>query len=853
MTVGGKGGENGKLVILKFDGDLHQGFRVSLEIGDEGDRPTIELAGALPPSPELVSHLCQWQEHYRSLSAHSPTNSRIQPQQIIYGGSVNRLEECWRSATALYQQMAVWLESSSFRRLDLRLRESLSLSDPIRVLIRSEDPLLQRLPWHLWDFTERYVKTEIALSAPVSERIEVEATAALTHSVKILAILGSSEDINIQADRHFLAALPDAKVTFLVEPSREEINQQLWQQSWDILFFAGHSSTEGDRGLIYINPTESLNLEELKYGLKQAISRGLQLAIFNSCDGLGLARSLEYLHLPQMIVMREPVPDRIAQSFLKSFLKTFSSGKSLYLSVREAREQLQSLEDRFPCATWLPVICQNSARIPPTWQSLIEGRPSDRLGLSSASDRNAGTENIAQGLPATASAATAQPYRRTMQQYARRYGPLRHFSHQIRRGWIVLLVSLVVTLGLSSPFALSQMQPLEIGIYDRMVRLRPDERADSRLLVIGVTDTDIEMQKENEELLKRQSLSEQTYGQTFETSLSDQSLNRLLDKLAEYQPLVIGLDLYRDFAAASDQSALSDKLQQNSELIAVCKAEDFEDLSISSIDPPPEVPLNRVGFSDFREDSDGILRRHLLGMLPLVRTEASRCNTDWSFSLQVASRYLQQQQIATEFQDSGDLRLGRQTVDVLRSGSGGYPPDAGGSEIMLNYRATPEIAPTVTLQQFLNQQTNPNYLAGKIVLIGVIAEGEEDHWLTPTCPSTKMPGVIVQAHMISQLLSAALDNRPLLKPLSRSQQIGWVSTWAIVGGFLAFWQWPSKRKAWAIARIMLSLVGAIALLYGLSFLGLLRGHWLPFVSLALALVSSSILVTIYLFASPQKQ
>ena len=38
--------------------------------------------------------------------------------------------------------------------------------------------------------------------------------------------------------------------------------------------------------------------------------------------------------------------------------------------MRQAREKLQAMEDKFPGATWLPVICQNSAEIPPTWQSL---------------------------------------------------------------------------------------------------------------------------------------------------------------------------------------------------------------------------------------------------------------------------------------------------------------------------------------------------------------------------------------------------------------------------------------------------------------------------------------------------
>ena len=418
---------DGKLVVLKFDGTFSQGFRVLLEIGDEGDRPTVELVGALPPNLAIAARLSEWQQHYHSLNA-SGLNSRIQPQQIIYGGSVNRLEDCWRSATELHQQMSLWLASDSFRRLDLRLRESLSLHESIRVLLRTQDPLLRRLPWHLWDFIERYAKTEVALSAPVAERIDVEPSARLSRSVKILAVLGSSEEINVEADRQFLTALPNAEISFLVEPSRQAIDRQLWEQPWDILFFAGHSSTEGDRGLVYINPNESLSLEKLRYGLKQAIAKGLQLAIFNSCDGLGLAQSLESLHLPQMIVMREPVPDRVAQTFLKSLLTAFSGGKSLYLSVREAREQLQSIEDQFPCATWLPIICQNSTKRPPTWQTLRDGEEPEN-------SRRKPPPRTASWLP------LATGFKTRVRKVAK---PL---VRNIRQGWIVLLISLLVTTG----------------------------------------------------------------------------------------------------------------------------------------------------------------------------------------------------------------------------------------------------------------------------------------------------------------------------------------------------------------------------------------------------------------------
>ncbi len=85
---------------------------------------------------------------------------------------------------------------------------------------------------------------------------------------------------------------------------------------------------------------------------------------------MGLAQELADLHIPQIIVMREPVPDIVAQEFLQHFIKTFAEGNSLYLAVPDSRERSQCLEDHCPCATWLPIICQHLAEVPTTWHSL---------------------------------------------------------------------------------------------------------------------------------------------------------------------------------------------------------------------------------------------------------------------------------------------------------------------------------------------------------------------------------------------------------------------------------------------------------------------------------------------------
>ena len=369
-----------KLVVFKLgDSQFGQELPVTLQIGEAGDRPSVEATGKLPPASEILQHYKCWQSAYRNLGLQSRLTAS--EQQVT---NVSCFEDCYNAVQQLYDSMNAWLNSESFRRLKEKLLEKLVPADQVRVILQVEDIQLQRLPWHLWDWFERYPKAELALSALTYERIEQQPLPA-SPKVRILAVLGNDTGIDTQADRILLEQLPNAEISFLVEPQRQEVTDQLWEQEWHILFFAGHSCTlaNGKTGQITINQTEGLTISQLKYALRQAIARGLQLAIFNSCDGLGLARDLADLHIPQIIVMREPVPDQVAQAFLKYFLEAFADGTSFYLAVREARERLQGLEDQFPCASWLPVICQNPAMAPLTWSELLERNPPNSPGLLS--------------------------------------------------------------------------------------------------------------------------------------------------------------------------------------------------------------------------------------------------------------------------------------------------------------------------------------------------------------------------------------------------------------------------------------------------------------------------------------
>jgi WD40 repeat protein len=396
-----------KSVLINLgSGDLHNGFpRVTAQLWDIAVGGSMERSlpeqyvGSLPAAPQLVRLYRNWQTVYQGLCNRFQLllpldhtrldNAGVDDLEIEAGGITNVSQFSFEELCQQFQgSINDWLRSDTFLNIDRQVRSQLDPAEEIRVIIQTNDELLRRLPWQQWEFFRDYPRAEMALARPEYKRREttVEQRQPRTR-VRVLAILGDTQDIDLAAESRFLHSLPDAEVALLVNPSRPEFTMKLWDGAgWDILFFAGHSRSEGETGRIYLNDEEvdnSLTIEQLEEALKTAVGNGLQLAIFNSCDGLGLAIALEKLHTPVAIVMREPVPNRVAQAFFKHFMAAFAVDRlSLYLSVQQARRKLQGLEGEFPGASWLPAICQNPAIEPPTWLRLGGLPPCPYQGLA---------------------------------------------------------------------------------------------------------------------------------------------------------------------------------------------------------------------------------------------------------------------------------------------------------------------------------------------------------------------------------------------------------------------------------------------------------------------------------------
>jgi CHASE2 domain-containing sensor protein len=215
---------------------------------------------------------------------------------------------------------------------------------------------------------------------------------------------------------------------------------------------------------------------------------------------------------------------------------------------------------------------------------------------------------------------------------------------------------------------------------------------------------------------------------------------------------------------------------------------------------------------------------------------ASRCTAPYALSSQLALRYLEAEGISPEFTKERNLKLGDTVFKRLKTRTGGYQHlDAAGHQVLLNYRShrSPQnFAGQVTVTEVLQSQLNPDMVRNRVVLIGITAPSVKDYFFTPYSEGKtyyqQMPGVVAHAQMVSQMLSAVLDGRPLLWVWPWWGEMLWIWGWSLLGGLL-FWRSPLfvRLGAVAIALLILSL---------LCFVLLIQGGWIPLIPSALALV-----------------
>ena len=364
--------------------------------------------------------------------------------------------------------------------------------------------------------------------------------------------------------------------------------------------------------------------------------------------------------------------------------------------------------------------------------------------------------------------------------------------------------------------------PLELGVYDGLVAYQRDLGPDPRILLVGINEQDLNNQQSD--------------------SPSDQSIADAIEIIQSHNPATIGLDLHRNFPIGEGRAALARSLAADN-IIGIRKLGDFQG---ESIPPPLELDPEQVSFNDFPLDSDGKIRRNLL-FASLSLDEEAEVYT--SFGLMVALHYLETQhglrasegERESDFMVIDDIRF-----KLMKPTFGGYQKaDTAGYQMPITYRSPIQPAERVSLTDILNDEVSPQLIMDKVVLIGTTAYTSTDKFFTPytlrsgiSDENYQMSGVEVHLHMVSQFLTAVLDDYPLPWAWAESVEIVWMIAWAS-GGSLLTWQLRQRRSL-----IMAYGVGTGAI-SGTTVLFFLPNAWVPATAPLTAFTLASVILLIY--------
>ncbi|MEG4047094.1 CHASE2 domain-containing protein [Microcoleus sp. Pol17_C1] len=361
-------------------------------------------------------------------------------------------------------------------------------------------------------------------------------------------------------------------------------------------------------------------------------------------------------------------------------------------------------------------------------------------------------------------------------------------------------------------------QVWEWAAFDQFVRWRPAEPIDSRIVIVEIKEADL-----------------QKYGYP----ISDAVLAQLLQKLHAGKPRAIGLDVYRDLPTQPGNAELVNSFKNIPNLIGI---ELMPDETRFGVRPPPVLDqLDRIGFNNVVIDADSKVRRTLLYAWP------GDGKTHKSFALRLALLYLQTEGISPQRARVNPkyLQLGKGVFRPFQPNDGAYVrSDSRGYQILTNLRGPRGSFRTASMSDVLSGKVPADFVRSRVVLIGSNAPSLKDFYQNAYSsgwfgPPQQIPGVELQAHFLSQILSAALDGRGAINVWPEAAELLWILLWSWAGAKVSWNLRSLGRSAYCLSSICLGLSATLYLVF-------LAGWWLPLIPPILSLLGSGAAVVGYL-------
>ncbi|MCZ0901533.1 CHASE2 domain-containing protein, partial [Microcoleus sp. HI-ES] len=125
---------------------------------------------------------------------------------------------------------------------------------------------------------------------------------------------------------------------------------------------------------------------------------------------------------------------------------------------------------------------------------------------------------------------------------------------------------------------------------------------------------------------------------------SDRVLAKAIAEIARLEPTAIGLDIIRDIPYKPGSAELATQLK-NPKVFPITF---IGSSKYDRVQPPPNIPDQRVGFNDLYLDPDGIVRRNVISI-------GDGKNTFYSFSTRLAFAYFESQKIESQATENNEF------------------------------------------------------------------------------------------------------------------------------------------------------------------------------------------------------
>ncbi|WP_413172715.1 CHASE2 domain-containing protein [Anabaena azotica] len=386
--------------------------------------------------------------------------------------------------------------------------------------------------------------------------------------------------------------------------------------------------------------------------------------------------------------------------------------------------------------------------------------------------------------------------------------------------WVAIFVLLFRYMGL--------LQSLELATLDQFFHLRPYETLEERITIIAIDETSLH--------------------EAGSWPISDEKIAQVLSKLNSYKPRAVGLDIYRDLAVEPGHDKLMAAFKAMPNLIGIELLAHKIDTKVS---PAPELKQRgQVGFNNVLYDLDGKVRRSLLYWHEDDEVYES-------FALKLALLYLNAEGITPKksARNPEYLQLGKAVFTRFESNNGAYiGADARGYQILSNFpkprgqnsSTKSYIYHQVSLGDILADKVPDHLIRDRVVLIGSTAPSLQDFlFISYSNPvmgiseAKPIAGVQLQAYFINELISAALQGRPLLKVWSDLLENLWIVIWSFIGAVII---WRIQQP---IKSIFIFLLLGLALNISV-YIAFLAGWWIPIIPPWLTFGGSAITMTFYI-------